>query len=140
VNILIAANYYYPETVGAGIWVTQLVRDLMGRGHEVTVVTSFPSYPQGELFDGYRNRFSRRDMVDGVEVIRTFTHATSSKSLNRFGPGSPPSECSASSHTRYLRFAGPSTPQTSSHAALMVAELLLLGNRQQWTICLRAAG
>jgi glycosyltransferase involved in cell wall biosynthesis len=81
VNILITANYYYPESIGAGIWVTQLARDLMGRGHELTVVTSFPSYPRGELFDGYRNRLCGREVVDGVEVIRTFTHATSSKSF-----------------------------------------------------------
>ncbi|MGA3072462.1 MAG: glycosyltransferase family 4 protein [Bryobacteraceae bacterium] len=80
-RVLVLSNYYYPESVGAGIWVTQLARDLMGRGHEVTVVTSFPSYPGGELFDGHRNRFVHREMVDGVEVIRTFTHATSSKSF-----------------------------------------------------------
>ena len=55
-RVLVLSNYYYPESVGAGIWVTQLARDLMGRGHEVTVVTSFPSYPGGELFDGHRNR------------------------------------------------------------------------------------
>ena len=80
-RVLVISNYYYPESIGAGIWVTQLARDLMGRGHEVTVVTSFPSYPRGEVFDGYRNRLCGREVVDGVEVIRTFTRATSSKSF-----------------------------------------------------------
>lgn len=75
-NILIASNYYHPETVGAGIWVTQLAQDLKGRGHQVTVVTSFPSYPQRRIFDGYRNRFTHREEADGIEVIRTLTYAT----------------------------------------------------------------
>jgi glycosyltransferase involved in cell wall biosynthesis len=81
VNILITANYYQPETVGAGIWVTQLARDLKSRGHQVTVVTSFPSYPLGRIFDGYRNRFVYREAVDGIDVIRTFTYATPSHSF-----------------------------------------------------------
>jgi glycosyltransferase involved in cell wall biosynthesis len=80
-RVLLLSNYYNPESVGAGIWVTQLARDLNSRGHEVTVVTSFPSYPRGELFDGYRNRFVHRESVDGIDVIRTFTHATSRKSF-----------------------------------------------------------
>ncbi len=80
-KVLLLSNYYYPETVGAGIWVTQLAQDLKARGHEVTVVTSFPSYPQGKLFDGYRNRFAGRETVDGIDVIRTYTYATPSKSF-----------------------------------------------------------
>jgi len=80
-RVLLLSNYYHPETVGAGIWVTQLAQDLKGRGHEVAVVTSFPSYPQCRVFDGYRNRFVQREAVDGIDVIRTFTYATPSHSF-----------------------------------------------------------
>lgn len=80
-RVLVLSNYYHPETVGAGIWVTQLAQDLKGRGHGVTVVTSFPSYPRGKIFDGARNCFAHREMVNGVEIIRTFTYATSRKSF-----------------------------------------------------------
>lgn len=80
-RVLVLSNYYYPETVGAGIWVTQLAQDLKGRGHDVTVVTSFPSYPRGQILDGYRSRFVDRETVDGIDIIRTFTYATPSKSF-----------------------------------------------------------
>ena len=80
-RVLLLSNYYHPETVGAGIWVTQLAQDLHSRGHEVTVVTSFPSYPRGHIFEGYRNRFADRETVDGIDVIRTFTYATPSRSF-----------------------------------------------------------
>jgi len=81
VRILIVSNYYYPETIGAGIWVTQAAEDLARRGHKVTVITSFPSYPEGRIFVGYRNCFAHREFVNGIEVIRTWTHAANSKSF-----------------------------------------------------------
>lgn len=80
-RIVIVANYYYPESVGSGIWITQLALDMVRLGHDVTVVTSFPSYPEGKVFDGYQNRFTWRSVVDGVEVIRTLTYATSRRTF-----------------------------------------------------------
>jgi hypothetical protein len=81
VKVLLLSNYYCPEEVGAAIWVTQLARDLKTCGHEVTVVTSFPSYPSGLPLAGYRHRFAARESLDGIDVIRTFTYATPSKSF-----------------------------------------------------------
>jgi glycosyltransferase involved in cell wall biosynthesis len=42
-------------------------------GHQVTVVTSAPNFPQGKLFPGYRNRWHQRERVDGIEVVRVKT-------------------------------------------------------------------
>jgi colanic acid biosynthesis glycosyl transferase WcaI len=80
-QILLIAGYYYPEQVGAGIWVRQLALDLKAMGHEVSVLTAFPSYPQGRIFDEYRGRWFQTERIDGIEVTRTFTFATSSKSF-----------------------------------------------------------
>jgi colanic acid biosynthesis glycosyl transferase WcaI len=77
----IVANYYYPESVGTGIWIRQLAAGLVRGGHQVTVVTSFPSYPEGRIFDGYTNRFVCRESVDGIDVVRTLTYASASKSF-----------------------------------------------------------
>jgi len=55
-------------------------------GHQVKVVTSFPSHPGGKIYPGYKNRlFSKETPKNGFEVIRCFT-APSSKSsfLSRF--------------------------------------------------------
>jgi colanic acid biosynthesis glycosyl transferase WcaI len=80
-KILIVSNYFYPETVGDGVRIFQLARDLKSRGHEVTVVTSFPSYPAGILFNGYRNRLRTEEVVEGIRVVRTLTWATVSKAF-----------------------------------------------------------
>jgi colanic acid biosynthesis glycosyl transferase WcaI len=43
---------------------------LMEHGHDVEVLTGFPNYPGGRIYDGYRQRIRRREMMDGVPVVR----------------------------------------------------------------------
>jgi colanic acid biosynthesis glycosyl transferase WcaI len=80
-KILLVSGYYYPENVGAGIWVHQLSHDLTALGHEVSVLTGFPNYPDGRIFPEYRGRFFQRETVDGIPVIRTWVYATRSKNF-----------------------------------------------------------
>jgi len=81
VHILLLTNYFAPETVGSGIWITQMASELRRRGHSITVITSFPSYPRGAISSGYRNRWFSREQTNGIEVIRTYTYATPSKNF-----------------------------------------------------------
>ena len=46
------------------------VAALQAAGHEVTVVTGFPNYPEGRIYPGYRQRPIQREMVDGVSIVR----------------------------------------------------------------------
>jgi colanic acid biosynthesis glycosyl transferase WcaI len=80
-KILVISGYYFPETAGAALWVRQLAEDLVSMGHDVTVLTAFPNYPHGRIFDGYRRKMFQREMVNGVRVVRTWTLATRSKSF-----------------------------------------------------------
>jgi colanic acid biosynthesis glycosyl transferase WcaI len=52
---------------------------LAARGHRVTVVTGAPNYPQGRVFDGYRNKLFSSEMLNGVRVIRTWSFISPSK-------------------------------------------------------------
>jgi colanic acid biosynthesis glycosyl transferase WcaI len=80
-RVLLVAQYFWPESVGAGLWLHQLATDLTRRGHSVTMVTGFPNYPEGRLFEGYAGRRFMREWVDGVEVIRTWIYATPDQSF-----------------------------------------------------------
>ena len=48
-KILVFSQYFYPESFR----INTLCRELVHRGHEVTVVTGYPQYPGGEIYDGY---------------------------------------------------------------------------------------
>ena len=47
-----------------------LARELGKRGHSVKVLTGFPNYPQGRLYDGYRMAWRADSSVSGVPVRR----------------------------------------------------------------------
>ncbi|MCK6533016.1 MAG: glycosyltransferase family 4 protein [Polyangiaceae bacterium] len=47
-----------------------LARWLMERGHRVKVLTSFPQYPAGKTYPGYRQRSFFREVMQGVPVLR----------------------------------------------------------------------
>lgn len=42
-------------------------------GHKVTVITSFPNFPEGKLFPGYSNRWREVYEIDGIRVVRVKT-------------------------------------------------------------------
>lgn len=48
-KILVVSQYFYPETFRVNTFCSELVK----RGHEVTVLTGYPQYPQGKIYDGY---------------------------------------------------------------------------------------
>ena len=47
-HILVISQYFYPEPFR----VNDICRELVGRGHKVTVVTGIPNYPQGKFYPG----------------------------------------------------------------------------------------
>ena len=78
-KILVVSQYYPPEDVGAAIYISQLTRDLAGRGHLVTMLTGFPNYPGRRVFEGYRKKLFLRETIDGIEVVRTWIFANPSE-------------------------------------------------------------
>ncbi len=48
-------------------------------GHEVTVITCAPNFPEGKLFSGYRNRLRSVENMDGIRVVRVKTYITANE-------------------------------------------------------------
>jgi len=80
-RIMFMAQCYAPEDVSAAVLITELATDLVRRGHEVTFITGAPNYPHGCVFPGYRNRAYQVEWLDGVRVVRTWSHISPSKAL-----------------------------------------------------------
>lgn len=71
-RILILSHYYDPEPIPRP---SELARALKERGHSVSVITGFPNYPSGKLYEGYKTALLRRESVDGINVVRTYMFA-----------------------------------------------------------------
>ena len=67
-HVLIITHIFWPET--ADYKNLLLARELIKRGHEVTVLTAFPNYPLGRLYDGYKMSWRQWEHIDGVRVLR----------------------------------------------------------------------
>ena len=68
-KILVICQYYSPEPFK----IADVCEALVAKGHEVDVVTSFPNYPMGEIYEGYKNGEHKDEVVNGVNVHRVFT-------------------------------------------------------------------
>lgn len=69
------SQWYEPEP-GAAAHPTAVARALQRRGHQVKVLTGFPNYPHGKVYDGYRMRLRQHEHRDGVELLRIPLHAS----------------------------------------------------------------
>lgn len=48
-------------------------------GHQVTVITCAPNFPEGKVFDGYKNSWYQTSKLDGIKVIRVKTFITANE-------------------------------------------------------------
>lgn len=66
-KVTFSSQWFPPEK---GTMVTQIARAIAAGGHDLQVLTGFPNYPEGVLFDGYPLRPYRRDEWEGHPVHR----------------------------------------------------------------------
>jgi glycosyltransferase involved in cell wall biosynthesis len=81
-SVLIVTQYFPPETGAAATRWDELATRF-GESTDVTVLTSAPDYPEGELHEGYNNDWIHREHRDSVEVIYTKTIPAASGNLPR---------------------------------------------------------
>ena len=67
--ILISYNYY-PELTGIGKYNTEFCEYLAAKGYEVKVITAYPYYPNWKLQQGYNNRWYKKEIIHGVNIVR----------------------------------------------------------------------
>jgi len=66
-KLLVVSQYFWPEN----FIISDFVRKLAERGHEVVVATGKPNYPDGAVFSGYRaGGVTRERYMDLVDVVR----------------------------------------------------------------------
>ena len=69
-NILVVSQYFYPESFRVNSFCLELKR----RGHNVTVLTGYPQYPYGRIYDGYGFKIPHKKEWNGIHIVRVKTH------------------------------------------------------------------
>ncbi len=80
-RILLLSQWYYPEP--ADVRIDPLAASLVERGHQVKVITGFPNYPLGRIYDGYKQRLWHRENRGGIDLIRLPVYPDHSRSAIR---------------------------------------------------------
>jgi glycosyltransferase involved in cell wall biosynthesis len=65
-KILIVAENFYPEEFK----INEVALQWKEKGCCVDVVTQFPSYPHGKVYEGYTNRWYQKDSYKGINIYR----------------------------------------------------------------------
>jgi len=66
VHLLVVTQYFWPENFRINDFVAEMVQ----RGHQVTVLTGLPNYPDGEIFSEYSNDCAQFSNFQGAEIFR----------------------------------------------------------------------
>lgn len=82
-RILYASQYFLPEMGAPAARVFELSREWVRLGHQVTVLTGFPNHPTGVIPPEYRGQWFRRDIVEGIQVLRVPIYAAANKGFTR---------------------------------------------------------
>jgi colanic acid biosynthesis glycosyl transferase WcaI len=82
-KILFLSDNFPPEgnAPATRLWehATRWVRD----GHEVTVITCVPNFPEGVVYPGYRNKWRQVELMRGIRVVRVKTYITANEGFAR---------------------------------------------------------
>lgn len=70
-HILIVTQFYHPEMGAPAARFGDFAHYFVQAGHRVTVLTTFPNFPHGRLYAGHRQKLAQREVIGGIEVIRT---------------------------------------------------------------------
>jgi glycosyltransferase involved in cell wall biosynthesis len=73
-HILFVTPYYPPEVGAPQARISETAVGLARRGHHVTVLTTLPNYPSGVVQPEYRAGKRRREVLDGVHVVRVWSY------------------------------------------------------------------
>ncbi|MBF0272974.1 MAG: glycosyltransferase family 4 protein [Magnetococcales bacterium] len=65
-KILIVSQYFWPENFK----INDLTHELVQSGHQVTVLTGLPNYPEGTVFEAFKKNPQDFSRLHGAEILR----------------------------------------------------------------------
>ena len=80
-KILMLTQYFYPEVGATQTRIYEFAKNLLLKGHRVTVITEVPNHPIGIIHEQYQGKLFVMEEIDGIRVIRVWVWARQKKSF-----------------------------------------------------------
>lgn len=81
-SVLLVTQWFEPEPTFKGMAFAKKLQQL---GYEVSVLTGFPNYPGGKIYEGYKIKPISKSLIDGVKIYRCALYPSHNNSkLKRF--------------------------------------------------------
>ncbi|MDA8934614.1 glycosyltransferase family 4 protein [Flavobacteriales bacterium] len=73
-RILFLTDNFPPETNAPATRTYEHCIKWINMGYRVTIITCFPNFPKGKVFEGYTNKLYQKENIDGITVIRVWSY------------------------------------------------------------------
>ena len=80
-HILLLTDNFPPEGNALAARAFENAREWANKGHKVTVITCAPNFPEGKVFEGYKNKWLSKKKVEEIYVWRVKTYITANEGL-----------------------------------------------------------
>lgn len=78
-HILFLTDSFPPEVNAPASRTFEHGREWVKAGHQMTVITCVPNFPNGKVYPGYRNRLWHCETIEGIRVVRVWSYITSNE-------------------------------------------------------------
>ncbi|MBA47146.1 MAG: glycosyltransferase WbuB [Dehalococcoidia bacterium] len=80
-HILFLTDNFIPEVNAPAIRTYEHAKVWIEQGHKVTIITCFPNYPEGKIYDGYKNKLYEYEDYEGIKVVRVWTYMSRNRGI-----------------------------------------------------------
>jgi hypothetical protein len=78
-HILFITDNFPPEVNVPASRTFEHCREWVRAGHQVTVMTCVPNFPNGRVYEGYKNKLVQTENMGGIDVIRVWSYITANE-------------------------------------------------------------
>ena len=78
-KILFLTDNFPPEVNASASRVFERALYWVKWGHDVTVITCAPNFPEGKIYEGYKNKWYQVENMNGINVARVKTFVASNQ-------------------------------------------------------------
>lgn len=78
-HILFLTDNFPPEVNAPAMRTYEHCKEWVKLGVDVTVITCVPNFPQGKVYEGYKNKLYQKEQMEGIKVVRVWSYISANK-------------------------------------------------------------